>query len=333
VPVSHRLVGGLLGLALGGFRRLPAVVAFAVADALAVLLVVASWLREKRVGRGVNRNLRIVYREQLTPKAARRLRWAWARHMIWMAVDFCRMPRIQKSNVSQFVDVSEIEALRAECHPGKGAICVTGHIGVPELLGHVTSLCGIECTSVFRTRRNRAVDDQLTWIRASGGQKILSKGGSLWSVKKALDRGEAVGMAVDEYTRDKPVFVPFLGTLAATSAAVARLHLATGSPMVVLSLERLARVRYRFRVWEVIRHAPTGNREADVEAVLRQMNQALSRAILAHPEQWFWGGRRFRNRPPGEVPGADGLPPTASLERTAAPIPWRDEAARTCAQP
>ncbi len=85
--------------------------------------------------------------------------------------------------------------------------------------------------------------------------------------------------------------------------------------MVVISLQRTARMRYRFRVWEVIRHAKTGNREADVEAVLGQMNQALSRAILANPEQWFWAGRRFRNRPPGEVPGADGLPPRAFPER------------------
>ena len=38
----------------------------------------------------------------------------------------------------------------------------------------------------------------------------------------------------------------------------------------------------------------------------------LSRAILAYPEQWFWGSRRFLTRPPGEAPGPDGLPPRAS---------------------
>ena len=308
-----------MGLGLSCLRRLPAVLSFALADAMAVLVVVHSWVREKRVGRGVHRNLRIVYREKLTPKTARHLRWAWARHMTWMVVDFCRMPRIQKSNLSQFVDVSEFELLRAECKPTKGVICVSGHIGVPELLGHVAALCGMECTTVFRARRNRPVHDHLNRVRVCGGQKIVSKSGSLWSVKKALDRGEGVGLAVDEYTRDKPVFVPFLGTLAATNAAAAHLHLATGAPMVVISVQRTARMRYRFHVWEVIRHAKTGNREADVEAVLGQMNQALSRAILACPEQWFWGGRRFRNRPPGEVPGADGLPPRV--------VSGRDEAA------
>ncbi len=42
------------------------------------------------------------------------------------------------------------------------------------------------------------------------------------------------------------------------------------------------------------------------------INEALSSAILSRPEQWLWGSRRFFTRPPGEVPGPDGLPPPAA---------------------
>ena len=96
------------------------------------------------------------------------------------------------------------------------------------------------------------------------------------------------------------------------------LHLASGLPMAVISMHRVARARYRFHVWDVIRHQASGDRQADVHAILSRMNEALSRSIEAYPEQWFWGGRRYRERPAGEVPGPDGLPP-ACTSTTATP--------------
>jgi lauroyl/myristoyl acyltransferase len=315
-----RLLGGVLGLVLACFRRLPAPIAFGIADILTVPLVTWSWLREKRVGRGVNRNLRIVYRDKLTPRMARRMRWAWARHMTWLAIDFCRMPNIDRSNLDKFVDTRDLqEVFRTKGY--SGLLYVTGHIGVPELLGHVASLSGMSATSVFRPRKNRFVTEQLNRVRSSGGQKLLSKWNSLWPLKKALDRGENLGLAADEYRRHKPAWVPFLGTLASTNPGAAHLHLKTGAPMVVVTVHRLGRLRYRFHVWDVIEADPN----ADVESVLLRMNAALSRAILAYPPQWFWSGRRFRNRPPGEVEGADGLPPPVA-------VPQPQESLRECAR-
>jgi hypothetical protein len=56
--------------------------------------------------------------------------------------------------------------------------------------------------------------------------------------------------------------------------------------------------------------ARAGGREA-LAAVSGEINAALGEAILARPEQWLWGSRRFAQRPPGEIPGPDGLPPQA----------------------
>ena len=116
-------------MAVATLRRLPAPLAFALADVFTPFMVVTSWLREKRVGRGVNRNLRIVYRDTLTAIQARRMRWAWARHMLWLAVEFARMQNINKDNVHDVVDTSELDELRAKHGNGSGIICVSGHIG------------------------------------------------------------------------------------------------------------------------------------------------------------------------------------------------------------
>ena len=106
--------------------------------------------------------------------------------------------------------------------------------------------------------------------------------------------------------------MPFLGTLAATTPSVAFLQRVTGAPIVVASVHRIGRERWRCHVWRVIRFDPTRDAEgARARGHGRAVSEALSRAILAYPEQWFWGSRRFLTRPPGEQPGPDGLPPRA----------------------
>jgi len=293
---------------LAAARRLPPTLAYALVDLLAVPFLVLSVARDKLTGRGVQRNLRIAYRDDLTRKTVR-FHWAWARHMGWLGVDFVHMPDIQQDNLARYVDLSEWDRIGQEYRRAEGVICVTGHIGVPELLGHVASLQGIPTLGVFSSGAPH-IDAVLMAIRSSGGQRVLPKSGAIWPLKKALDRGDAIGLAADENTRKNPVFVPFLGTLAATSTTPALLHLSTGAPIVVATIHRVGRLRYRLHVWDVITHAETGDRRADLEVVSRKMNAALSRAIRAYPAQWFWGSRRFQTRPDGEIVGVDGIPPS-----------------------
>jgi lauroyl/myristoyl acyltransferase len=71
-------------------------------------------------------------------------------------------------------------------------------------------------------------------------------------------------------------------------------------------------MRYRLRIYDVIDVEPTGDRDRDLVAITTRINDGLTQAVVEAPEQWFWQGRRFRHRPPGEVPGPDGLPPLAA---------------------
>jgi len=263
------------------------------------------------LGRGIFRNQRIVFRERLGRRAAWRLLFAWARHMTWLFVDFCRMPRLTASTLERHVDARAFRDLIPLAEEGRGLICVSGHLGVWELCPFVSSLLGFPMTVVVRPTGSEPLDDALTRIRRSGGTNVLAKWGILLPLKRALARGETVGLLSDEDARERPLFVPFLGTLAATTPAVAFLQRVTGAPIVVASVHRVGRERFRCHVWRVIRWDPTRDPEQAERAVTAEVSEALSRAILAYPEQWFWGSRRFLTRPPGEQPGPDGLPPRA----------------------
>jgi KDO2-lipid IV(A) lauroyltransferase len=314
-PLTHRVVGHLLLGAVATLRRLPAALAYALADLATPTVVAYALLHERRVaprGRGLFRNQRIVFREELTRRRSLRLLLGWARHMTHLAVDFCRMPGIDASNLERHVDARAIDLLRRIAAEGRGVICVSGHIGVWELAGHAVNLRGVPLTVVARPSGIRPLNDVINDVRRSGGQRVLEKRGVLWPLKKTLDRGEAIGFLADENAPDSSLFPPFLGTPAATHPTAAFLHRLSAAPIAVMSCHRTGRGRFRIHVWDVIRHTKTDDREADLRVVSAAINDALSRAILAYPEQWFWSSRRFLTRPPGESAGADGLPPRAA---------------------
>ena len=141
---------------------------------------------------------------------------------------------------------------------------------------------------------------------------MVARKNVLWTLKKVLADKQVVGLLSDGGGKHSSVVAPFLGTPARSVATPALLHLTTGAPIAVVAVLRTGRMRYRLRVFDVIRDAGTGDREHDLVAITTRINAGLSRAVAEAPEQWFWQSRRFRHRPPGEVPGPDGLPPLAA---------------------
>lgn len=317
--LHHRLAAWLLSAAFTFLRVLPAFIAYGIADLSAPLLAWRTARRDRRIypeGRGLRRNAEIVFREDLTPTRLRNLLRRWARHMTHLLVDFARMPRITADNYHDHVSEIDTTCVDELVAAGKGVIFASAHAGVWELLGYASTLRGTPISVIARPIQPPAVDAVVNAIRTSGGHQVASKWGVLWGTLKALRKGASIGVAADEDVSQKPRFVPFLGTLASANSGLAQLHRASRSPIVVVTCARVGRMRYQFRVWGVIQHTSTDDHDADLLAVLTDLSAHLSRAILAHPEQWLWGTRRFRTRPPGEEPGPDGLPPVAEGDRT-----------------
>jgi KDO2-lipid IV(A) lauroyltransferase len=293
---------------------MPSRLAYGIADLASLALVAATLLHERRVaplGRGLFRNQRIVFREGLSRRESRRLLFAWARHTTWLVVDFCRMPRLGSHELERHVEARAFEEVFRLAEQGRGVICVSGHLGVWEMCATVAGLRGHPITLAVRPSGCPPLDALMASIRSASGAKPVAKHGILLPLKRALERGEMVGLLADEDARERAVFVPFLGTLAATTPSVAFLQRVTGAPIAVASVHRVGRERWRCHLWRVIPYRPGADREQGEREVTQAVNEALSRAILAHPEQWLWGSRRFLTRPPGELPGADGLPPRA----------------------
>jgi lauroyl/myristoyl acyltransferase len=42
--------------------------------------------------------------------------------------------------------------------------------------------------------------------------------------------------------------------------------------------------------------------EAALAEAITRINKAIADVVAAHPEQWLWGHKRWKTRPPGEPP-------------------------------
>lgn len=249
----------------------------------------------------VRRNLATACGGPPPPPAVARFEAAYFTHLGLLVVEFLRQRLVTRATLDRFVEGDGLRRVLAVVAEGRGAICVAGHAGLWELAGHGGACAGVPLLSVAKLSDHPGLDAWVTGQRQAGGNRILDVRGSMWAMKKALDRGEAVGINIDQEVREGAVYVPFFGVPAATSSTPALLHRRTGAPILVIVVHRLGRFRYHAEVYDEIRHPRTDDADGDVRAITARINRAMEAAIRRHPEQWLWSHRRWRRRPPGEV--------------------------------
>lgn len=289
----------------------PLVYGLSVGPAL-LLYVVTRW-REAKLnerGRGVQRNMKIAFGRDLPPAELRRLTWGYCRHMAWLLVEVCRMRLLTERRFLNWVDQREFAVVRELLAEGKGLIVATGHFGNFEVLGMSAGYITPTVT-IHRPCPEGGFQRFLIGERERAGQEMISKFmpmGGLWSLRKALKRGHAVGLNVDENTRHGGVFAPFFGVLAATNKSAAMLQRKTGAPIVVLTCPRTRPGRWAAKVWDVIRPEPGPDAAAEELRVTTRVLAGFEQALRADPTQWMWSLRRWETRPEGEALDAEGFP-------------------------
>jgi len=127
---------------------------------------------------------------------------------------------------------------------------------------------------------------------------VHPKRGGIRSLVRALERGH-VGMQVaDQHQRLRGVWVPFFGQLASTERSAAVLSLRHGYPIVVGCSVRVGGgFRFKCEMLPPFTVTPTGDHEADIKRVATEVNRRFEQLILAHPEQYLWIHRRYREVP------------------------------------
>jgi KDO2-lipid IV(A) lauroyltransferase len=109
---------------------------------------------------------------------------------------------------------------------------------------------------------------------------------------RALGRGDAVGILADEKF-NAGVAAPFFGVDAFIATGAVVFALRFDVPMLPVSVQRVAKARFRVIVHEPIMLKNTSRRSADIEAGVHCMNAFLEKCTRARPAEWFWAHKRW----------------------------------------
>ena len=205
------------------------------------------------------------------------------------------------SNRDYLRSICEVEGqqhLDTALAKGKGVILLTGHFTTLEigamLIGLYTTLNG-----VYKKAHNPMFNAFMAHYRSTYGEELIENK-NVRALIRGLRKGRATWFAPDQDFADQDVvFTPFLGGVASTLTATARMAEMTGAEVVPFYPLRLDKSKgYKLVILPALKNFPSD----DINADSARINKAIEDMIYANPEQYGWVHKRFKHRPPGEAP-------------------------------
>ena len=276
---------------------LPRPVARRTAAAIARLLLVC---RPPLRRAGIT-NLRLVFPDWTDAQRRRTLR-RMTRYLGWMAAEFAHFPELSRENIERLVVLDGFENFDAAHRRGKGVIFLTGHMSAWELAPFAQALYGHPLSFLARAVDNQRVDALVNHYRCLSGNRPIEKNNAARAMLRVLPDGGTVGILADQNTSlDEGIFVDFFGIPAATTTGLARIARRTDAAVVPGFLFWDAAMRkYRLRFEAAVQLQRTGDEDADIRVNTARFNKVIEDYIRAHPDQWLWVHKRWKNRPAGE---------------------------------
>ncbi|MBI4969299.1 MAG: lauroyl acyltransferase [Rhodospirillales bacterium] len=186
--------------------------------------------------------------------------------------------------------LEHVDALRDDGQPG---IFFAAHLANWEICSCITTERGLPLMRIYRAANNPLVE----WIFRAGRKNILGK-----LVPKGADGGRQliaemregghIGLLVDQKMNDG-IPVPFFGRPAMTAAALARLAIRFGCPLVGCQMVRKKGARFEAFFTPPFTFPTTGDTEADLLAAMTEVNRIIEGWVRQNPAQWLWLHRRW----------------------------------------
>ncbi|HEX2558797.1 lysophospholipid acyltransferase family protein [Phenylobacterium sp.] len=185
----------------------------------------------------------------------------------------------------------------AEIAQGAGPVVfISGHFSNMEVMSAVIVNSGAKCQITYRAANNPYIEQRFRKSRFRYGVRDFAPKGEEGArdILKGLARGESVALMNDQ-KYNGGVAAPFFGHLAHTAPGPSKFALRFGAPLQPMSVQRIRKARFRVVVHEPIHLAETGDRAADLEAAVRQVNAFMEARVLERPHEWWWVHKRWPN--------------------------------------
>jgi Kdo2-lipid IVA lauroyltransferase/acyltransferase len=193
------------------------------------------------------------------------------------------------------VTVSGIDQFVALRDDGKPAVIIAAHLANFEILGVVARKFGLKSVLPFRAPGNfRMAEDVLARREALMGHLVENSRGASFEIAAALDRGEHLGMLVDQRLGGG-IDLPFFGRPALTNPLAAKFAHQYDCPVHGARTIRMPGGRLHLELTPPIALPRDAEGLIDVVAATAAINLIVEGWVREHPDQWFWLHDRWRH--------------------------------------
>lgn len=197
---------------------------------------------------------------------------------------------MEESDTIEIVNGEAFQKLRDD---GLPAILFTGHIANFELLPMVSAKFGLQIQSMYRRPNNKHAASRVEKSRASYGDKLVASGaGASFQLMSALERGEHVGLLVDQKFR-RGINIPFFGKDAKTNPLLAKLARRYDCPVHGARTVRLPDGRFRLEITDELVLPRDEKGDIDIKGTTELVTKVVEDWVREYPEQWLWMHRRW----------------------------------------
>jgi KDO2-lipid IV(A) lauroyltransferase len=296
--ISHKLEMIALRSVVAVLRILPWRIATAFGSSLGALGYRPLGIRKKVVERQIAGAFPEMHKSEVD-----RIALACYRHLGRSTIETALLPYRGKKGVLELVEsVSGWEHMEAGLAAGKGVVLAAGHFGNWELLGSYIAARGVPVDAIVRAMANPDFDRYLNATRAEIGMNVVYDRDAVKKTPRSLRDGRVVAFVADQGVLGlASTFVPFFGRPAKTPRGAAVFALRFNAPVVFAVAVRQPNGLYHVSV-EPVEIESSGDRDTDVDRIVRAYTGILESWVRKYPEQYFWHHRRWRRQPPDTPP-------------------------------
>jgi KDO2-lipid IV(A) lauroyltransferase len=182
---------------------------------------------------------------------------------------------------------------QAGCDPQSRVVAI-GHFGNFELYARYGQFVPVfKCATTYRALKQPALNRLLVGLRNSPDCHYYERRAGGAELKAAMTHpGLLLGLLADQSS--KGVRIPFLGHDCNTTTAPAVFALRYHCPLHTAVCYRIGLAKWRIETGEEIPTRENGEARS-VEAIMRDVNLALEKAVRRDPANWFWVHRRWKD--------------------------------------
>ena len=172
-------------------------------------------------------------------------------------------------------------------------ILLTGHFTTLEIGARLIGFYCDRYNGVFKRAHNPLFNAIMAHYRSKFGDELIDNK-NVRGIIRGLKKGHATWFAPDQDFGDQDlVFTPFLGGIASTLTATAKMAKMTDAAVVPFYQVRLEDGKgYKLIILPALDNFPSD----DIEADSARVNKTIEKMVYDCPEQYLWSHKRFKTQ-------------------------------------